>query len=1129
MDLAPERSPSAPAKGNSGPTQPPPAPQAPQVFQKANLPPEPSKRPHLMLTPEGGGGEENPHLHTSNPTAQALSSQLSGPAQPGACALTGASRPLEALYTPTVGPHAATSSRSAFNAFAPIEGEKEDAQVLKALSLEANNLINQKLDDLREASNGILAGVTNFYNQSDLIPADNRDTPEALADASPLNAAFKLSLIALDTGFPGPDAEVKTPPVFEGFTWTRAACAVLAAVGRGMIRTSPDRLKAATTCPLNLEGAFFKLPEDVIPPKTEGELLQCLAEQIAGLVNFRNDLHLDANPYTFFDTIKEKARPLLEEAADLQAKLEAEAWQRQLLGKLKSAGLDEILASLHAELTSNSWITARQQALADELALQVGTLKNQLLEEAKNAIRAEAGGEIRAVAEKECALLHKEEKERVQREVTRDVHQEVRNWRIAYKEKRESEFQGTLDAEVRATNKEAIIRAAKGLGLLVSDGPGKSNPPPQRPAQAGTKRTASGNSAQTPCNHDTQPSPPMDTQEDGPPAANTRSRSRTPSGPRAPPTAPPNVTALVKPQRTAAARLPMRAPSSQPARPLPRIPTPFISGVADSMHNPLNRMDVDSGVSPANPNPEPNHTAPRAGAGADPLVAIQASLAALATRIEQIANKVEGNPDPPPARQAGTRPSSSPHANSAPPVNRASRPRVSLPRQANPDDGFIQEQHGTWNVVTAHAIAQQTEANTFASKAAAAQGRTPTGRHSPRAAAAIRSSNTEVTVLRNGAGLTQDAELAVRAQRPEAIVREVQRQINAQVKSNPIQLLAGRWSSSVRRTGNFIFTIRGKVDFPLISSYSRFLLAPFPGSDLAPTGDWTWAQLRGVPIWNDLDSPRSHEELLTALRANPAFENAILTIAPRWQVPVERLEGESGTVVIAFCDPDGAIAQQAREDHVFMFNAYVQFSISRSRPTLIQCTRCHQLGHARNSRVCRVPTEALVCFICGGPHRSERHLQECRRVHRDIGICDCPLKCILCGNLGHHARDPKCPQRADFAQPRQNNPPSKPRIPPAQQNQEGWIPVGSKRHSRVRARPTYQGTGNGKEREVPPSPSILQRGMEDTSSEAQVELDLNGAIGETYEGGWDNDNTQSGNGHRSQAVPRNATPGPSNV
>jgi hypothetical protein len=145
----------------------------------------------------------------------------------------------------------------------------------------------------------------------------------------------------------------------------------------------------------------------------------------------------------------------------------------------------------------------------------------------------------------------------------------------------------------------------------------------------------------------------------------------------------------------------------------------------------------------------------------------------------------------------------------------------------------------------------------------------------------------EVTLLRDGGFTTQAAEAVCHAQWPDTIVRDVQREINAKVKNNPIQLLAGRWSSSVKQTGNFIFTIQGKVDFPLISLYSRFLLAPFPGAQIAPTGAWMWAQIRGVPIWDEDDTPHSQNELLEALRSNPAFENAILTISPRWQIPVE--------------------------------------------------------------------------------------------------------------------------------------------------------------------------------------------------------------------------------------------------
>lgn len=47
---------------------------------------------------------------------------------------------------------------------------------------------------------------------------------------------------------------------------------------------------------------------------------------------------------------------------------------------------------------------------------------------------------------------------------------------------------------------------------------------------------------------------------------------------------------------------------------------------------------------------------------------------------------------------------------------------------------------------------------------------------------------------------------------------------------------------------------------------------------------------------------------------------------------------------------------------------------------------------------------------------SKRHTRECCRIPRDVGICDCPPKCILCNN-GHHARDPKCPSMRNLPSP----------------------------------------------------------------------------------------------------------------
>ena len=1072
-----------------------------------------------------------------------------GPGQPGTqpTETTPSSTPEETIDPPlpTVGPHAAVSSSSAFNTFAPFATDNADAQLIQGVQPADLNRIWQRLEDLRETTNGILTGVTNFYNKANFTAARNREGDPPICDEETLNAAFRIVLIALDSGFP-PAAEALNPPLLGDQCWLRAACAILAAVGRGMIRTTPDHLKTGAAKPLDPEVSFFKLAPEILPPKSDGELLQCLAEHVAGMINFRNDLNLDANPYSYFDAIKERARPLLEEGANLQAQSEAETWRIQLTNRLKSAGFDDTLRDLEKELSENMWLSNRQEVLAKELILQVGTLRNHVLGEARAAARRDSTGAMKAEAEKERDLIYKEELECVKRDVSREVNQEVRNWRISYREKREQEFQTALDAEVKAANTLAVIKAARDLGMSPADfrnAPGSEKPhkpgPPTSmgppPAKAGSKRTASGNlppRCSTPA-----PAAAMEVvPEEGGPSRRTRSRSRTPTGPRAP--APPEILQPV----------PRRGPQPAPA-PVERAHTPFVSGVASSMHNPANAMAIDmSTANPALPQTQPGEgppsTTPQEDPNAGPLVAIQNMLTTLAARVEQVAAMVEGpnNRTHPSRGEVSTAAQATPPAAppGPPPGNRP--PRVDIPRQSNPDDGFIQMEppRRAWNNVTAHGIAQQVEARATATKSAAAQGKTQSGRPATRNPTAKRlPSNTEVTVLRDGGLSALEAEAAVRAQRPDNIVREVQKQINAQVKNNPIQILAGRWSGSVKRTGNFIFTIRGQVNFPLIASYSRFLLAPFPGSELAPSGNWTWAQLRGVPIWDENDIAHSQEELMKALRANPAFEEAIITTVPRWQIPIERLSGDAGTVVFSYCDPDESITRQAREDHIFLFGSYAKFTISPSRPALIQCSRCHQLGHARNSRACRVPAEALICFKCGGPHRSEHHSRECRRVHRDVGICDCPLKCILCGDNGHHARDSKCPKRTEFAPPRASNRPQQvsKRQDHAADNMEGWTTVGGRKRSRVPARPAYRGAGGGKGKQPPPpSPTADQARFDDAASEAQVEQtlwhDLNDFDDDYTPGqGWDNvgDDNLSLNGTRqaSRPVPRNATPGPS--
>jgi hypothetical protein len=98
-----------------------------------------------------------------------------------------------------------------------------------------------------------------------------------------------------------------------------------------------------------------------------------------------------------------------------------------------------------------------------------------------------------------------------------------------------------------------------------------------------------------------------------------------------------------------------------------------------------------------------------------------------------------------------------------------------------------------------------------------------------------------------------------------------------------------------------------------------------------------------------------------------------------------------------------------------MFGHQVKFVRAGDSASLVQCSRCHMVGHYFSSPKCRLPPGANKCFRCGGPHHSDNHDFECTGPHAVQGVCNCPKKCILCKGNGHTACDKACPQRGDFA------------------------------------------------------------------------------------------------------------------
>ncbi|KAH9008510.1 hypothetical protein EDB85DRAFT_1904183 [Lactarius pseudohatsudake] len=320
-------------------------------------------------------------------------------------------------------------------------------------------------------------------------------------------------------------------------------------------------------------------------------------------------------------------------------------------------------------------------------------------------------------------------------------------------------------------------------------------------------------------------------------------------------------------------------------------------------------------------------------------------------------------------------------------------------------------------VVTQANMAQNGQSRNTNAQAASAQGRTPAGK--PRASSVAvnaKPSITNVVVLRDGGFTDETDERALRARPPGSIVREVQANMHRHLRM-PLKILKGWWAQSVNLMGNFVYTLVGNLPFSYISSFQKYLCNPFPGSQLITTKGWKWAHLRNVLLMNDKFEIWDPSALEEQVRLNPMFAKATFSCAPHWLTDPHKLIGVAETVLFAYEDLDGSITRAALDHGVAMFGAPVQFLLSGDKPTLVQCGRCHQVGHRDGSTFCTVPLTELRFVRCGKNHDSRDHNFECLNPHRVAGTCDCSHPCLLCGKKGHNARSCQCAKRGDFRPP----------------------------------------------------------------------------------------------------------------
>ena len=230
------------------------------------------------------------------------------------------------------------------------------------------------------------------------------------------------------------------------------------------------------------------------------------------------------------------------------------------------------------------------------------------------------------------------------------------------------------------------------------------------------------------------------------------------------------------------------------------------------------------------------------------------------------------------------------------------------------------------------------------------------------------------------------------------------------------KVLEGRFSKTAANSGNFVLVFSGHVGSTKLQSYKALIQQVFgPSSLLCPIQGFTWMQLRDIPV-RDRNGFVTDDQLCLN---SPPTPSSPLNGSPfhLTSKPILRRPGTLTVALQAFVDSNNTVAAQAMRDGVCMFGGRVKVVTSGDIPTLIQCGRCHKLGH-RSNRCSLKAKGHFKCLRCDGPHHTSLHDTNCKaKTHARTDVCDCKHKCILCKQAGHDARSRKCPMKGDFGPP----------------------------------------------------------------------------------------------------------------
>jgi hypothetical protein len=901
--------------------------------------------------------------------------------------------------------------------------------------------------------------------------------------------------------------------------WFRLATFMAASITRGCVRTS--NLAKKGSFPVEPCKDVFITPPSIPTPATQGALLQALAAQISE--------ELQPNGALLPQDSVDGLRATVWRAHEAQIRAWTEKEVLSVYSRLSDICLSDIMDKLEAEAPILEITDVIREEIAQEtrgkyLGL-IAVEKTKAYNEAITQARAEALREALATGAAEAVqkgkayekmiLTRAEDEARIEGDKTyksrleslhtkmkRKAEQEVEAEHAAVLAERRSALEEHLTTMAFNARKDYVRSQAIQLGLL--DDSATPVPSPPKRAKVGnapltTPKARQASPAAKIASHPDPSSRPAAEEDATTPRASSAPMDWSTSGPEDPL---PSIDFDADTRSSSASiYAPGNAMEDDAEAPV------AVSSLRDPDTGPLPLSA--SVTTPPTPSPKPSSEVRQL------FDLIASKISPLEREIVRIANIIDGKavPSPrPPIRSTPTAgrkltPATLPAPTSAP--SRSSfGPRiddedVSFPPLAPIDEGPTQPRWGGLRgsarapaqvaslpaqrrsnigmsfaaVITETTMDQQAQAAGHARLARGVQKRNPSGKlkqgHS-----AVPLGFTDVVVIREGGSEDLEIEESFRRRQPVDIAQAAQRALNAIVRSPPT-ILRGRWAESVEKTGNFVFRFAGNLSPQVIASYRDSLCSHFPAAEAAcvvPTTGWTWVQFRGVDIARvegDSEIIHSPGDLEKALRANPCFNDVIFCAKPHWQNNPANFRSNAATVIAAILDPDNSACQRASSEGVCMFGRRMKFVRAGASPSLVQCTRCHEIGHYYSSPKCW--WTSTRCYRCGGPHDARDHDFECKRQHKVIGVCDCVPKCILCKNSGHHARDKGCPARGDFV------PPRLPRAAPveAQPTVEDTFKSDAIPHTLPRARPAHRGRGGrrgkGKSQgpQIPRAPDLI--------------------------------------------------------